>query len=243
MRGLGSVIAAFMFTAGSAFASSASFVTADGVRIFARYQAPQAGVARGTIILLHMAGSNKDEYRPLATILNKAGFSTLAIDQRSGGNLWGSENETARQAKGRRDFPAALPDLDAAISYARSLNGDPIILWGSSYSAALAFVAASHDRGIRALLAFSPAEYIEGYSIQEAAAQLSIPVFIASAPNQSEIESAGALAQAVPNNNAVQYVPKFGRHGSSTLRPDENPLGAQENWKHVITFLDNVAPR
>jgi len=122
-------------------------------------------------------------------------------------------------------------------------HAGPNAVWGSSYSSALVFVVAARHPEVKALLAFSPAKYIQGYSIEKAAAKLSIPVFITSAPDGGEISSGEALAKAVPDHRAVQYIPEDGVHGSSTLRTDEDPRGASENWKHVMAFLDSAFPR
>jgi dienelactone hydrolase len=246
MNPLRPIVFAASLAVGSALAASAlaqpvSFDAKDGVRIYGDFRQAE-GRSRGTIILLHMAGSNKSEYAPLAPILNRAGFSTLAIDQRSGGNLWGDVNKTAANAKGSSDFADAIPDLEAAITYGSMQHGGPIAVWGSSYSSALVFVVAAHHPEVKALLAFSPAEYIQGYSIEKEAAKLSIPVFITSAPDDGEVSSGEALATAVPDHKAVQYIPKNGVHGSSTLRTDEDPQGASENWKHVMAFLDSAFP-
>jgi predicted alpha/beta hydrolase len=69
-----------------ASAQPVSFPAKDGVKIFGDFNAAN-GKSRGTIVLFHMAGSNRAEYAPLARILNADGFTTLAIDQRSGASL------------------------------------------------------------------------------------------------------------------------------------------------------------
>jgi pimeloyl-ACP methyl ester carboxylesterase len=225
-----------------AHAEPVTFDTKDGVKIYGDFRKAE-GQSRATILLFHMAGSNKSEYAPLAPILNKAGFSTLAIDQRSGGDLWGDVNRTAAAARSSENFADAIPDLEAAIAYGNIQHSGPVAVWGSSYSSALVFIAATRHPEVKALLAFSPAEYIQGYSIAKQATKLTIPVFITSAPDAGEISSGEALAKAVPGPRAVQYVPKHGVHGSATLRTDEDPQGATENWRHVMAFLDSAFPR
>lgn len=225
-----------------AFAEPVSFSAKDGVRIYGDFRKAE-GQARGTILLFHMAGSNKGEYAPLSPLLNKAGFSTLAVDLRSGGDLWKDINQTVAKAKANYDYADAIPDLDASIAYAEAKHAGPIAVWGSSYSSALVFIVAASHPEVKALLAFSPAEYIAGHSIKNAAAKLSIPVFITSAPDSGEVSAGLALADAVQHQKAVQYIPTHGVHGSSTLRRDEDPAGADENWEHVMAFLDNAFPR
>ena len=142
----------------------------------------------------------------LAPLLNKAGFSTVAIDQRSGGNLWDDVNRAAAEEKNGANFAAAIPDIEAAILYGSKQHSGPLIVWGSSYSAALVFIGAAHHPEVKALLAFSPAEYVEGYLIRKEAAKLSIPVFITSAPDAGEILSGRTLANATRDHLAVQYI-------------------------------------
>lgn len=235
-------IAAATIFAPAAKSDPVSFRTKDGVTVYGDFR-PAAGKPRATILLFHMAGSNGGEYDPIAPVLNKAGFATLAIDQRSGGTLWGRANRTASAAKRGGSYAAALPDLEAAVAFGQEKKAGPLAIWGSSYSSALVFVVAAHHPEVKALLAFSPAEYIGGYSIGGEAAKLTIPVYITSAPSEVESASARDLAVAVPGHRAVQYVPKRGVHGSATLRADENPGGATENWRPVTSFLDEVFPR
>ena len=86
----------------------------------------------------------------------------------------------------------ALHDLEAALQWAKSSGQTgPIMVWGSSYSAALVFLlAASHRRGeVKAILAFSPGEYLHGSStVRKAAAQVSIPIFVTSAKDQKRLQ-------------------------------------------------------
>jgi dienelactone hydrolase len=115
-----------------------------------------------------------------------------------------------------------------------------ILVWGSSYSAALVFLlAAEHRREIKAVLAFSPGEYLRGSStVRKAAAQVSIPIFVTSARDPKEIAVAKSILDVVHSDEKTQFIPKVaGVHGSSTLREDQNPDGAEENWTAVKQFL------
>jgi alpha-beta hydrolase superfamily lysophospholipase len=139
---------------------------------------------RPLILLFHQAGSNRAEYAPIAPMLTALGFDALAIDQRSGGSLWGHANETVRHLGRSEDYGSAFHDLEGALTWAKSSGrSGPVIVWGSSYSAALVFLlAAKHLQDVKALLAFSPGEYLASpSSVRSAAAQLSIPIFVTSA--------------------------------------------------------------
>jgi len=161
--------------------------------------------------------------------------------------MWGQPNRTANEVGKEVDYPAALPDLEAALEWAPHQGLPPrSIVWGSSYSAALVFLlAARHPDSVAAVMAFSPGEYLgDDHAVKDAAAKVQVPVFITSALDSEEIATARAIAASVPGRNATQFVPtKGGVHGSSTLRADRNPKGAQENWDAVEKFLVSVGAR
>ncbi len=207
----------------------------DGVVISGLvYEAPHP---KATILLFHQAGSSKAEYAAIAPRLVAAGYSALAIDQRSGGSLYGP-NETASRLKGEATYDQAKLDLEAALDWAAGREV-PAILCGSSYSAALVFeVAAEHERQINAVIAFSPGEYLaDGAAVARAAARVHVPIYVTSSPNAGEISAARAILAASPARLKIQYAPKFGVHGASTLIEVRDPKGAKENWDHVLAFL------
>lgn len=225
--------------AGRAAAEPVTLTAADKVKVFATYYG-DADKAKPVILLFHQAASNSGEYATIALRLNTLGFNALALDQRSGGTGWGRDNQTAKALRGNAGFEQTLPDLEAALDWASSDGrSGKVILWGSSYSASLAFLlAAKHPDKIAGLLAFSPGEYFgKRDTVRKAAAKVGVPIFVSSASDASEIAQAKAIIDASPAKVKVQYRPKTGIHGSSTLRADRNPYGAAENWQAVEPFL------
>jgi len=213
----------------------------DGVKVHGRLY--EAAKPKALILLFHQAGSSKDEYAKIAPRLRDAGYSALAIDQRSGGGLYGT-NETAKGLGRDADYLEARPDLQAALDWAQRQKL-PIILWGSSYSSALIFpLAASDPDGIVGLLSISPGEYFDDkHMIRAAAAKLKVPVFIASTDSPEEVSEADPIMAALPKNPAsVRYIPQHGVHGSSMLIAKRNPEGAEAGWGAVLTFLGGVVP-
>ena len=89
----------------------------------------------------------------------------------------------------------------------------------------------------RPFSAFSPGEYLGTASVTGAAKQLKMPIFVTSASNSAEIAEARAILAASPGTDKVQFVPKSGVHGASTLREDTNRAGSAENWAAVEAFL------
>lgn len=245
MRPFKIVLAIAFFVARAAFAEPVTLRAADGATVHGQYW-PAAGRNAPLIVAFHQAGSNHAEYTPLAPRLNRRGFGVLAIDQRSGGDEFGAVNRTVA-ALGRSDtYEAALPDLEAALAWGvRRAGGAPVLVWGSSYSAALAFVlAARHPADVAGVLAFSPGEYLDDEeAVGRAAQDVRVPVFIDQSSGRDEIAQSRAIFDALPGADKTLFVPKLAVHGSSTLRDDRNRAGAEENWRAVERFLSKFGAK
>lgn len=195
------------------------------------------------ILLFHQAGFSRGEYRSIAPHLNALGFNCLAIDQRSGDGINGVENETHKAAKEQNkgtNYEDAIQDLEAAFSYVKNeLKAKHIILWGSSYSAALVFYLGSKYKSeIDGILAFSPGEYlkINGKEIQSYAADVICPVFITSAKNEQDRWD--SIYQSIKTEKSF-FVPNVkGYHGSKALWPEHE--GSDEYWSAVKKFLAKI---
>ena len=197
---------------------------------------------KAIILLYHQAGSSKDEYATIAPKLVDAGYSALAIDQRAGGDMYGTNETAEHMPKGwKNSMEDAEQDMEGAIRWTQPF-GKPVILWGSSYSASLVIpLANSHPEAVKAVLSFSPGEYFpDKHRVGRAAAQLEVPIFITSAATPDEEAKAKAIADRVPDHLATLYVPKAGVHGSSTLIEAKDPDGTKANWDAVMAFLDKL---
>ena len=229
----------------SAFAQTAvTFKTVDGVTVYGTYYG-DVSTSLPLILLFHQAGSNSAEYTPIAPRLVKDGFDCLAIDQRAGGSMFDATNRTATGITTQpTSFLDALKDLDATLAWAKANHPkSKIVVWGSSYSAALVFLLAAHHPGqISALLSFSPGEYLATPSmVGDAAAKVTIPVYITCSMDKTEQRNARHIFTAVASTDKTMFIPTTGGvHGSSTLRTDRDPTGSAENWKAVETFLAKV---
>ncbi len=223
-----------------AWAEQVTLVAADGVKVHGEFW-PAADARAPLILAFHQAGSSQAEYTPLAPRLNRAGFHVLAIDQRSGGGEFGGRNRTVAGLGKSTGYGAALADLEAALAWSKGrAQGAPVVVWGSSYSAALVFLlAAQHPMDVAGLLAFSPGEYLDKPGkVSTAAAALRMPVFITQSSDAEEIQESADLLRATASSDKTQFLPKRkGVHGSATLRADRNPAGAEENWVAVLAFL------
>jgi alpha-beta hydrolase superfamily lysophospholipase len=213
--------------------------TADGVVVHAtRYAAERP---RAVVLLFHQANSSAGEYATIAPRLAAVGLEALAVDQRSGGDLYGPNRTVARIGTSAA-FIAAEPDLEAAFAWGRGRKL-PVILWGSSYSAALVFrLAARHPGEVTAVIAFSPGEYLEDSgAVSRAAAEVRAPIFVAAASDPAEQAAARAILAAAPAAVEVAYLPASGGiHGASTLNAERNPAGNTAAWTAVESFLRDL---
>jgi dienelactone hydrolase len=238
--GLAAVMLAAL-TAG-ARAGPATLTAADKVKVFAAYYGT-GDKSKPIVLLFHMAGANGAEYATIAPKLNALGFNALAVDQRSGGRAFGRANKTVNALGNSTAYRAALPDLQAALDWARANHAAKIIVAGSSYSASLVFLLAADNPGkIAGLMAFSPGEYLgRANTVRAAAAKLKdVAVFVTSASDRGEIAAARAIVDAVPGSAKTQFLPKHAPHGASALREDANPAGYKEMWAAVERFLRDL---
>jgi dienelactone hydrolase len=221
-----------------------SFESEDGIPITADLWVDRA-YRKPFIVLFHQAGWSRGEYREIAPQLSIMGFNVMAVDLRSGGRVNGVVNQThaaARKAGKKTDYVSALPDMRAAIAYARKHHAKgKLILWGSSYSAGLVLWLGAKVNA-DAVLAFAPGEYYRKLGkprtwVREAAKKLTMPVFITSA--RSEHKSWKAIYQAIPSKNKQFYLPETrGQHGSRALWkkfPDSPGY-----WMAVRRFLNQL---
>ncbi len=215
--------------------SRVDFLANDGLTVSGKFY--RATKPKALILLFHQANSSMDEYATIAPKLVEMGYSALAIDQRSGGTMFG-KNLTAARMPTPASYGDALHDLDAALKWSSSMHL-PVIVWGSSYSAALVFeLAAKHPGDVSAVLAFSPGEYLgPGTPVAAAAAKVRVPVYVSVGSDAAELSAAKPVFEAIGSKRKTLHVPKIGKHGSSTLIAELNKDGAAANWAAVETFL------
>lgn len=237
LRILSAALIVFSFIT-SANAEKVFFKAADGLEITADLQKP-AGDFSAAIVLFHMAGASRGEYRDIAPILNKLGYATLAVDQRSGRAFNGVKNETAARGGGNVAYAKAIPDLEAASQWARAnIGARQIGVLGSSYSSALVLALAGQDRDFAdAVMSFSPGEYFgDKRFVRKSLPTLEVPVFITSAKN--ETANWKKFLQDI-KSPATGFVPKGrGRHGATALVSKGN----DEYWVALKTFLAKNLP-
>jgi dienelactone hydrolase len=222
---------------GAITGEAVNFPAADGGTVFAELYKTEANKDAPIILLFHQAGSNSGEYATIAPKLVDEGFNCLAVNQRSGGNMWGKDNKTAQQYSGKQGYEAAYADMQGALSWAKSQGYSKIIAWGSSYSASLVLRLAGEAQGVSEAIAFSPGEYFDTPGIVAGwAKKVKCPTFISCAP--SEVSKTEPIFDAVGTEEKAFNTPEPSVHGSSALRDDKNPSGAKKVWDAVLDFLN-----
>ncbi len=233
----------FFFLTAMTFSSFAqqtvTFESKDGLTITADLYI--SSTENPYIILLHQARFSRGEYREIAPKLVKLGYNCLAVDLRSGDEINFIKNETAAKAKAKNlpvNFIDAVPDIHAAIDYVRQISDKPVVLWGSSYSAALSLIVAPEELKVCALVVFSPGEYFEPKDfIKSKIGKISVPVLALS--SKSENPELVDLLSVVPKSLVTIFKPTDeGKHGSKALW-ESNPSN-KEYWMAVTLFFSKL---
>ena len=109
------VLAIVLVSTSLAKPTEVSFMSADGIRVFADVYASADGPDAPTILLFHQAGGDaRGEYTHIAVRLLREGYNVMAIDQRTGGDRFGGVNRTmAALGDVEFDYCDAYPDLIA----------------------------------------------------------------------------------------------------------------------------------
>ncbi len=195
------------------------------------------------ILLCHQARFNRMEYADIAPKLNKLGFNCLAIDQRSGGDLRGEQNETFERAKKKglnTNFISAEKDIEAAIKFLQKKYNRKVIVWGSSYSSSLALFLSAKNDAVKASISFSPGDYFgnDAETLTSTFLKIGKPFFVTSS-KQEAARLSGLIDKSKLKENQVQFIPKLeGYHGSKALW--EGQKGGEEYWTAITDFLKAV---
>jgi len=197
------------------------------------------------ILMFHQSGSSRGEFREIAPRLNMLGYNCLAVDLRYGKESNFITNETSRAAQAGnfpRSMQDARADMIAAIGWASRKSGQPVILFGSSFSASLAMIIAKNNQLISAVIAFSPGEFFGPHDlVHNAVRNLDIPVFIAA--SRREYPYVTELSSGISNGKKVIFTPSEsqGVHGARALWGSEE--GSPEYWLGLIMFIHHIKTR
>ncbi|MEQ9169220.1 MAG: alpha/beta hydrolase [Fulvivirga sp.] len=199
------------------------------------------------IVLFHQANWSRGEYNEIAPELNTLGYNCLSVDLRSGGAVNNVTNQTklnAVKAMKSTQYVDALADMRAAINYAKkNFASGKLIIWGSSYSSALALkLAADMNESVDAVIAFSPGEYFVTQGkprdyITSVAGHIDQHTFITSA--KSEKGNWWGIYVSITSDNKSYYLPEtLGNHGSKALWSQYSDSVGY--WNALKSFLASI---
>lgn len=194
------------------------------------------------VLLFHQAGYSKGEYKEIAPKLLKLGYNCLAVDLRSGGDVNYVPNETAAQAR-KLHLPTtyldAKQDMEAAIDYAYGKSNQSVVLFGSSYSASLVLLVGKTNEHVKAIIAFSPGEYLKpDINMSLSVEHIQKPVFAAC--SQREFVYVEEMLKGISSNYKTIFKPQDnpGTHGAKALWNDCK--ASNEYWLALYLFFKKI---
>src|SRR6059058_3369911 len=182
------------------------------------------------VILGHGLGATR-EYglEPFARRFAEAGIAALVFTYRHFGDSGGQPRQLL-------DIERQLGDWDAALAYARNLDGidhDRIALWGTSFGGGHVIEAAARDGSVAAVVSQCP--FTDGLAGVRAASPRSLARAVVPAI-RDEV--------ARVRNKAPVLIPVVGPHGSAALMtsPDSEP-GYRALIPPGVPFENGVSAR
>lgn len=223
--------------------SEVHFKSRDNVQLYGDLYQVAAGKSAPIIMLFHQGGGDaRGEYANLIPVILQQDYNVFAVDLRTGGNRFGSENRTVNQlAGGKYVYCDAYPDLEATLDYVLQAGfSGKKIAWGSSFSAALVFqLASKRSQDVSAILAFSPAS---GGPMAPCKPDLFVnalktPALVLRPASEMQREASVKQFEFFTKNGIQTYIAQNGVHGSSMLDKARVEGGITEHWDRVLTFL------
>lgn len=234
----------FLFCFYSSFCSTAqekvTYFSGDSLRITADlymkdYKLP-------FILLFHQEGSSRGEYNEIALRLQKLEYNCLAVDLRAGEKINYVTNETAERAKISKIPHSQLDaeeDIKASIRFIRKFNLQPVVLFGSSYSASLCLMNAANNPDVCAVIAFSPGEFFRPeVVVKDAIAGITKPIFISA--TDLEYDFINQMVAGTPEQNRYIFRPSKGKgdHGAKMLWNSSET--SDECWLELLLFFKRI---
>ena len=225
-----------------------TITAADGVTLHGEVYSGGLDDSAPLVLLFHQAGSNgRGEYATIAPWLNENGFRAIAWDQRSGGDRFGSTNRTAASLPEgtSTEYCDAYPDLQAALDHAIGTDmAEKVIVWGSSYSAALVFrLAAENPDKVAGVVSCSPAA---GGPMVNCRARmwlggLRAPALVLRPASEMETSTSGQQRDLFLAANVDFHMVEEGVHGSSMLVDERTKQDMSTSRALVIGWLKRIA--
>jgi alpha-beta hydrolase superfamily lysophospholipase len=221
------------------------FPVEDSLAVIADVYRGASGSGGATILLFHQGGgSARGEYRNIVPRLLAEGYNVIAADIRGGGDRFGEPNRIPAPETGTFQYCDALAEVEATVYLARTQGFvGPLVLWGSSYSAALVLqMGARRAADVRAVLAFSPAsgEPMRGCEPDRYVgwlARAGVPALVLRPRSELGDTSRAARLEAMRRDGAAILITERGVHGSSMLDSARTGASTEQEWRAVLGFL------
>lgn len=198
--------------------------TADEVNITAVYS--ETNQATQAVLLLHMLGKEKNDYKNLSLYLQQNGFSVLAIDFRGHGN-----SDLAYTTFTDEDWQKLVLDVQAGVDFLESKRYNRIAVVGASIGANAGFKQAVQDTRIDSLVLLSAGEEYHGINVTAIAPYYDRPVLIVAAMDDKD---AAVSATRIYNALETPYLDlkmyPTGGHGTDILQNQEGLAAIIVKW-------------
>lgn len=196
-------------------------LTVEGQPVAALCWVPaRSGAAKAPgVILLHMLGRSKEDWRGFGDLLERSGYAAIAMDLRGGGNA--GERKLVGDARAAFEFLARQPEVDAAR----------IGVVGASIGANGALLFALEEPRVRCAALLSPGLDYRGVSTVPGISKMTRPVLlVASDDDEYSAESVRRLERLAPGPKAMKMYSHAG-HGTQIFSAD---VGLD---KELLAFL------
>jgi alpha-beta hydrolase superfamily lysophospholipase len=198
------------------------FVADDGLSIAGIYYAAPARPAP-TVLLLHMAGSNKEAWGLFGPQLQAAGHNVLAIDLRGSGDTGG-----------KLDWSKAPQDISGVLARLAALPGvdaQRISIIGADVGANLAVGACADSPTCKAVVMLSPTSDNQGINPADALARSgSRPLLIVASRGDRASADASIALDKLSKGDHRLIVQEGGEHGTALLDAHPDLAGAIVQW-------------
>ncbi len=179
-----------------------------GQQLAALYWSPaRSGATKvPAVILLHMLGRSKEDWRGFGDFLEKNGYAAIALDLRGGGDA--GKAKLVGDARAAYEYLVRRPEVDAAR----------IGVVGASIGANGALWFAVEESRVRCTALLSPGLDYHGITTEPAITQMRRPVLlVASTDDLYSAETVRRLERLAPGSKAVKIFSRGG-HGTEIFQ-------------------------
>lgn len=179
--------------------------------------------AKASVLLLHMLGKDKSDWKDFAAALRANGYEALAVDLRGHGESAKQKDQIFSWKKFEpSDFKMMTEDVSTAYQWLKQKNGSkPVFIVGASLGANLAIVLASQNPEIAGAALLSPGLDYRGIQIARYTAQyVGRPLFMTAARDDeySWVSAHYLMDLAKTDDKTLKDYPPGAGHGTQIFK-------------------------